>query len=72
MIADVVNLAIMSMVFCQAAGRLILLRGLAAGIGTGLTQGWIHGWTRWKGQYREPDISALTGDSRMFRSPKEV
>ena len=48
MIADVVNLAIMGIAFCQAAGRLILHKGAAAGINTVVTQ------------YRARDISALT------------
>jgi hypothetical protein len=32
MIADVVNLAIMGIAFCQAAGRLFFHKGTAAGI----------------------------------------
>jgi hypothetical protein len=50
MIADVVNLAMMGIAFCQAAGRLILHRGAAAGINTVVTH------------YRARDISALTKD----------
>jgi len=50
MIADVVNLAIMGIAFCQAAGRLILHKGAAAGINAVVTP------------YRARDISALTKD----------
>jgi hypothetical protein len=50
MIADVINLAIMGIAFCQAAGRLILHKSAAAGRNTAVTQ------------YRARDISALTKD----------
>jgi hypothetical protein len=50
MIADVINLAIMGIAFCQAAGRLILHRGAAAGRNRAVTQ------------YRVRDIPALIKD----------
>jgi hypothetical protein len=44
MIADVVNLAIMAIAFCYAAGRLLLHRGFAAGLNNVLARnrGWDH------------------------------
>jgi hypothetical protein len=45
MSADVVHLAIMAISYCQAAGRLMVHRGFAAGIGV-LTQD----RTRWKSE----------------------
>ncbi len=50
MIADVVNLAMMGIAFCQTAGRLILHKGAAGGITDVVTQ------------YRARGISALTKD----------
>jgi hypothetical protein len=50
MIADVVNLAIIGIALCQAAGRMILHKGVASGMNTVMTQ------------YQARDISALTKD----------
>jgi hypothetical protein len=63
MIADVFNLAVMSIGFCHAAARLMVFRRFAAAIGAVLTQGRMT-WERmrWESQYREPNISALTRD----------
>jgi hypothetical protein len=58
MIADVVNLAMMTVAFCHAAGRLIFHRGFAAGISAAPTQE----RTRWESECREPNMSALTRD----------
>jgi hypothetical protein len=59
MIADVVNLAIMSIAFCHAAARLTVHRSLAAV----LTRNWVS-WERmrWQSQCAEPNISVLTRD----------
>jgi hypothetical protein len=63
MIADVVNLAIMSIAFCHAAARLTIYRSFAAAISAVLTRNWVS-WEmmRWESQYGEPNISVLTRD----------
>ena len=63
MIADVVNLAIMSIAFCHAAARLTVHRSFAAAISAVLTRNWVS-WEmmRWESQYGEPNISVLTRD----------
>jgi hypothetical protein len=50
MIADVINLAIFGIAFCQAAGRLIIHKGVATGMNTVMTH------------YRARDMPALTKD----------
>jgi hypothetical protein len=61
MIADVFNLAVMSIAFCHAAARLMVVR-CAAAIGAMLTQGEMS-WERmrWESQCQE-NISVLTRD----------
>ena len=63
MIADALNLAVMSIAFCHAAARLMVYGKLAAAISAVLTQNWIR-WERmrWESQYGEPNISVLTRD----------
>ena len=63
MIADVVNLAIMSIAFCHAAARLTIYRSFAAAISAVLTRNWVR-WERmrWESQCGEPNISVLTRD----------
>jgi hypothetical protein len=63
MIADVVNLAVMSIAFCHAAARLMVFRKFAAAISAVLSQSRMR-WERmrWESQCREPSISVLTRD----------
>jgi len=58
MIADVVNLAIMSIAFCHAAVRLTVYRSFAAAVSAVFTQNRM----RWESQCGEPNISILTRD----------
>jgi hypothetical protein len=53
MIADVVNLTIMTVAFCHAAGRLMVHRGFASGISAAPAQD----RTRWESGCREPNMS---------------
>ena len=55
MIADVVNYAIAGMGFIHALGRLLIRKGLAAGMNTVMTQNSPRG----RDQCRERNISAL-------------
>jgi len=63
MIADVVNLAVMTIGFCHAAARLMVFRRFAAAIGAALARSRTS-WERirWESQYREPNIYVLTRD----------
>ena len=63
MIADAVNLAVMSIAFCHAAVRLMIWRNFAAAVRVAFTQNWM-GWEkmRWERHYGEPNISVLTRD----------
>jgi hypothetical protein len=63
MIADVFNFAVMSIVYCHAAARLMVFRKLAAAIGAVLAQSRMR-WERirWESQCREPNISVVTSD----------
>jgi len=56
MIADVVNLTIMTVAFCHAAGRLMVHKSLASAISAAPAQD----RTRWESECREPNMSALT------------
>jgi hypothetical protein len=58
MIADVINLAIMAIAFCHAAGRSMVHRGFAGTIGAVVTQD----MKRWESECRKPNMSALTRD----------
>jgi hypothetical protein len=53
MIAEVVNLAIVTVAFCHAAGRLMVHKGFAAGISAASRQD----RTRWESECREPNMS---------------
>ena len=63
MIADVVNLAIMSIAFCHSAVRLMIGRNFAAAVRAVFAQNWMR-WEkmRWESACGEPNISALTRD----------
>jgi hypothetical protein len=63
MIADVINLAVMSIAFCHSAVRLMICRNVAAAVRAVFAQNWMR-WEemRWESQCGEPSISALTRD----------
>jgi hypothetical protein len=63
MIADALNLAVMSIAFCHAAARLMVYGKFAAAISAVLAQSRMR-WERmsWESQCREPNISVLTRD----------
>jgi hypothetical protein len=63
MIADVFNLAVMSILYCHAVARLLVFRKLAAAISALLTQGRMR-WERirWESQCQESNISVVTSD----------
>jgi len=58
MIADVVNLAIMTVASLPCSGPFDSSQGFAAGISAAPTQD----RTRWESECREPNLSALTRD----------
>jgi hypothetical protein len=58
MIADVVNLAVVGIGFCHAAGRLILYKGLAASVNIVMSQN----WGRRRHRYRARIVSTLSKD----------